>query len=108
MGNSRHNPLPDSPPSHKFFTSLGNLTRATRTSATNATTPVHQLTDKELFAESSRISTVIENINTLVDQLVQTKVSYDLYIAADLQTYRILQEGKLVAIQAQILATRAK
>jgi hypothetical protein len=83
---------------HHRFTGLGTTIPFAR--------PLSQMTSRELFDESHRISVLLDNLTDCIRDLLSTGDEGDLQLASQLQTYKITQESKLVLVQKEILATR--
>ena len=68
--------------------------------------PVQSYTTAELFEADSRLTLLLDNLNRILQSLVDSGTENDISLAAQIQYYKLQKEAELVAVRAQIIATR--
>ena len=68
--------------------------------------PVQSYSTEELFEADSRLTLLLDNLNRILQSLVDSGTENDISLAAQIQYYKLQKEAELVAIRAQIIATR--
>lgn len=68
--------------------------------------PLKDYTAKELFEADSRLTLLIGNLDRTIYALAASGTEDDIRLAAQIQHYKFQKESELVAVRAQIIATR--